>query len=94
MTEPGLSSSRQDVGDVIPDEKVRVEVYVVVLVGSIEPTMRMTVRRLGSGERPGGASLKRTDWRSSEALGPRLASPERLGERPTAYLTHRVKLEA
>ncbi|RWW12805.1 hypothetical protein GW17_00023518 [Ensete ventricosum] len=41
-------------------------------------------RRLGSGERPG--SLKRAAWVLIEALGPRLASPERLGERPSAYL--------
>ncbi|RRT60912.1 hypothetical protein B296_00038816 [Ensete ventricosum] len=80
--------------------------YIVVLVGSIEPTnvidrtrakslVRLTglnralaqiARRLGSGERPGSASLKRAAWVLIEALGPRLASPERLGERPCAYL--------
>ncbi|RZS29364.1 hypothetical protein BHM03_00063084, partial [Ensete ventricosum] len=41
--------------------------------------------QLGLGERPGDASLKRAAWRSSEALGPRLASPGRLGERPSAF---------
>ncbi|RWW24547.1 hypothetical protein BHE74_00007512 [Ensete ventricosum] len=44
---------RQDVGDVIPDEKIRVEVYVAALVGSTEPTnvndrtRLITPRRLG-----------------------------------------------
>ncbi|RRT61762.1 hypothetical protein B296_00043923 [Ensete ventricosum] len=40
-----------------------------------------SARHLGLGKRPGGASLKRIAWRSSKALGPRLTSPERLGER-------------
>ncbi|RWW74874.1 hypothetical protein BHE74_00017160 [Ensete ventricosum] len=38
--------------------------------------------RLGSGKRLGGASLKRVAWVLIEVLGPRLASPGRLGEHP------------
>ncbi|THU46726.1 hypothetical protein C4D60_Mb09t07920 [Musa balbisiana] len=51
-----------------------------------------SAQRLGSGERPGGACLKRAAWEISEALGPRLASPERLGERPSAFCNHCIKL--
>ncbi|RRT39029.1 hypothetical protein B296_00057587 [Ensete ventricosum] len=43
---------------------------------------------LGLGRAPRGTSLKRAAWRSSEALGPRLASLERLGEGIRAYLNH------
>ncbi|RWW49385.1 hypothetical protein BHE74_00044465 [Ensete ventricosum] len=38
------------------------------------------VRRLGSGERPGDASLKRATWSTLEVLEPRLVSPEHLGK--------------
>ncbi|RWW20703.1 hypothetical protein GW17_00015176, partial [Ensete ventricosum] len=33
----------------------------------------------------GGASLKRAAWRLSKVLGPRLASPERLGKRRAPF---------
>ncbi|RWW34852.1 hypothetical protein GW17_00000364 [Ensete ventricosum] len=33
-----------------------------------------SAQRLGSGDRPGGASLKRAAWRSGEVLGPRLSA--------------------
>ncbi|RWV99146.1 hypothetical protein GW17_00037966 [Ensete ventricosum] len=75
------------------------KIYIAALVGSIESTnankvawfnsgARLKRRRVGSGERPGDASLKHTAWRLSEVLGPRLPSPERLGERPSAFLNH------
>ncbi|RWW58279.1 hypothetical protein BHE74_00034916, partial [Ensete ventricosum] len=38
-------------------------------------------RTAESSRSPSDASLKRATWRSSKALGPHLASPERLGER-------------
>ncbi|RZS27847.1 hypothetical protein BHM03_00061375 [Ensete ventricosum] len=41
---------------------------------------------LGFGKRPGGASLKRIAWSTHEALRPRLASLEHIGEPPSAYL--------
>ncbi|RRT51590.1 hypothetical protein B296_00051019, partial [Ensete ventricosum] len=61
---------------------------------SSHPTqvLARSARRLGSGERLGSASLKCATWRSSEALGPRVASLERLGERPSAYLNHWVHI--
>ncbi|THU60191.1 hypothetical protein C4D60_Mb07t10050 [Musa balbisiana] len=57
-----------------------------------QQALARSAQRLGSGERPGGACLKRAAWDISEALGPRLASPERLGERPSAFLNHWKKL--
>ncbi|THU46085.1 hypothetical protein C4D60_Mb09t01230 [Musa balbisiana] len=70
--------------------------------GSSGLALARSAQRLGSGERPGGAYLKRAAWEISEALGrgeraaweisealgPRLASPERLGERPSAFCNH------
>ncbi|RRT45035.1 hypothetical protein B296_00053899, partial [Ensete ventricosum] len=48
-----------------------------------------SARCLGSSECPGGdASLKHAAWRLSEMLGPRLASPESLGERLNAFCNH------
>ncbi|RRT47023.1 hypothetical protein B296_00051474, partial [Ensete ventricosum] len=47
----------------------------------ITRALARSARCLGSGERLGGASLKHSAWRSSEALGPRLASLERLERR-------------
>ncbi|RWW57997.1 hypothetical protein BHE74_00035181 [Ensete ventricosum] len=46
----------------------------------INQALVRSARRLGSGKRLGGASLKHDAWPFNEALGPRLASPKRLGE--------------
>ncbi|RWW69443.1 hypothetical protein BHE74_00022945 [Ensete ventricosum] len=41
-----------------------------VIVGA---ALARSARRLGLGEHPGGASLKRIAWSRNKALGPRLA---------------------
>ncbi|CAL9758772.1 unnamed protein product, partial [Musa acuminata subsp. burmannicoides] len=51
-----------------------------------------SARRLVSGERLGGASLKRIAWPLNEVLGSRLISPERLCEHPSTYLKSLVTL--
>ncbi|RRT63455.1 hypothetical protein B296_00041921, partial [Ensete ventricosum] len=53
----------------------------LVRLHDINQALARSARRPGSGERLGDALLKRVARSSFEALGPRLASPERLGKR-------------
>ncbi|THU71261.1 hypothetical protein C4D60_Mb08t33690 [Musa balbisiana] len=59
-------------------------------VAWFNPGARLKRPTPGLGRAPRRRSLKRAAWKFSEALGPHLASPERLDERPSAFLNHCV----
>ncbi|RZS08231.1 hypothetical protein BHM03_00039176 [Ensete ventricosum] len=82
--EEGEADMRALIGSIEPTNRVLAASLRCCCYGrspGLNWALAQSARRLGSGERLGDASLKRTTWSLNEVLGPHLASPKRLGSR-------------